>query len=155
MERFFYIQNQYPHLSNPLVNVFSLTPESYFMIILASIFISLAILIHIYIWVLESFLWDKPRGLETFNMDSHRATLTKEMAVNQGLYNLMLAVVAFAGLMALWWGSLGVAKALVLAGAGSMAVAGLFLFATSADKRRPALIQLIPPLAGVIATVLI
>lgn len=125
------------------------------MLILASIFVSLAVLIHIYIWVLESFLWDKPRGLQTFNMESNRAALTKEMAVNQGLYNLLLAVVAFAGLIALWSGSLAVAKALIFAGAGSMAIAGIFLFATSADKRRPALIQLVPPLVGVIAAALI
>ena len=88
-------------------------------------------------------------------MDSNRAALTKEMAANQGLYNLLLAVVAFAGLIALWSGSLAVAKALIFAGAGSMAIAGIFLFATSADKRRPALIQLVPPLLGVIAAALI
>lgn len=125
------------------------------MLILASIFVALAVLIHIYIWVLESFLWDKPRGLATFNMDAQRAALTKEMAVNQGLYNLMLALVALAGLIALWTGAIAVGKALIFAGAGSMAIAGIFLFATSADKRRPALIQLVPPLVGVVATLLV
>ncbi|WP_346844428.1 DUF1304 domain-containing protein [uncultured Rothia sp.] len=125
------------------------------MTILASIFIALAVLIHIYIWVLETFLWDKPKGLKTFNMDANRAALTKEMAANQGLYNLMLAMVALVGLILLWPGTISTGKALIFAGAGSMAVAGIFLFVTSPDKRRPALVQLLPPLIGVISTALI
>lgn len=125
------------------------------MTILASIFIALAVLIHIYIWVFETFLWDKPKGLKTFNLDANRAALTKEMAVNQGLYNLMLAMVALVGLTLLWAGETSTGKALIFAGVGSMALAGIFLFVTSPDKRRPALVQLLPPLIGVISTALI
>ena len=125
------------------------------MTILASIFIALAVLIHIYIWVLETFLWDKPKGLKTFNLDANRAALTKEMAVNQGLYNLMLAMVALVGLTLLWAGETSTGEALIFAGVGSMALAGIFLFVTSPDKRRPALVQLLPPLIGVISTALI
>lgn len=119
------------------------------MLITSLVFVAVAILIHIYIWVLETFLWDQPKGMKVFGNTPERAAITKEMAVNQGLYNLMLALVAAVGAGATVagasWGS-----ALIFAGAGSMAVAGIFLFLTSPDKRKPALTQLVPPLLGVI-----
>lgn len=63
----------------------------------ASIVIALTALLHIYILVLEMFLWDKPKGLRAFNMTLERAQATKVLAANQGLYNGFLA----AGLL---WG---------------------------------------------------
>ena len=90
-----------------------------------TVFAFVAIAIHVYIWIIESFLWTKPRGRETFGMTEEFAESTKEMAANQGLYNLMLAWIAATGLLA-------------------------FLFLPSPDKRKPALIQLTPPLLALI-----
>lgn len=119
------------------------------MLWIALIFLTLAAVLHVYIWVLEQFLWDKPQGLKTFRLDPEFATNTKEMAANQGLYNLMLAVVTLIGVIGVWaeheWG-----YALAYAGAGSMVVAGAYLALTSADKRKAALIQLTPGLIGVL-----
>ena len=56
-----------------------------------TVFAFVAIAIHVYIWIIESFLWTKPKGRETFGMTEEFAESTKEMAANQGLYNLMLA----------------------------------------------------------------
>lgn len=52
---------------------------------------------HIYILILEMFLWTKPRGLKTFDMTLELAESSKVLAANQGLYNGFLA----AGLL---WG---------------------------------------------------
>jgi putative membrane protein len=67
------------------------------MSIAASIIIGLVALIHIYIVVLQMFLWDKPAGLKAFRQTKEAAAITKVLAANQGLYNGFLA----AGLL---WG---------------------------------------------------
>ena len=121
------------------------------MLTVVTVFAFVAIAIHVYIWILESFLWTKPKGREVFNMSEEFAESTKDMAANQGLYNLMLAWVAATGLLAFWFGGLTqVGIALMFAGLGSMAVAGIYLFLTSKDKRKPALIQFTPPLLALI-----
>lgn len=48
-------------------------------------------LIHVYILVLEMFLWTKPAGLRAFNLTAERAQSSKVLAMNQGLYNGFLA----------------------------------------------------------------
>lgn len=117
------------------------------MLVVSIIFIILSALLHIYIWVLEQFLWDKPQGMKTFNLSPEFAKATKELAANQGLYNLLLAIIMLVGIIALTtdqsWGA-----ALCFAGAGSTVIAGLFLLITSPTKAKPAIIQLTPGLIG-------
>lgn len=115
-----------------------------------TVFAFVAIAIHVYIWIIEAFLWTKPKGREIFGLTEEFAESTKELAANQGLYNLMLAWVAATGLLAFWFGSPQVGVALMFAGLGSMVVAGSYLFLTSPAKRKPALIQLTPPLLSLI-----
>lgn len=67
----------------------------------AAIVVALIALLHIYILVLEVFLWDKPAGLRAFGMSQEKATATKVLGANQGIYNGFLA----AGLLwGLWLG---------------------------------------------------
>jgi putative membrane protein len=66
----------------------------------ANIVVAIVALIHVYILVLEMFLWDRPIGLRTFNMDLDFAIATRVMAANQGLYNGFLAAGLFWGLFA-------------------------------------------------------
>ena len=47
---------------------------------------------HVYILVLEMFLWTKPRALKVFGISKDFAESTQAMAANQGLYNGFLAV---------------------------------------------------------------
>ena len=61
-------------------------------LITASIFAMLAGLLHVYIFVMESFLWTSRSTRETFSMGADEAEQTKEMAFNQGFYNLFLAI---------------------------------------------------------------
>lgn len=58
---------------------------------IAIVLTALVALIHIYILVLEMFLWDKPRGLKVFGLTQELASQTKALAANQGLYNGFLA----------------------------------------------------------------
>jgi len=63
--------------------------------------VGLVTLIHLYIVVLEMFLWDRPHGRKVFGNSAEFASASKVLAANQGLYNGFLA----AGL--LWGLSMG------------------------------------------------
>ena len=54
---------------------------------------------HIYILVLEMFLWTKPAGLRAFGLTPDFAEQTAVLAANQGLYNGFLAAGLIWGLM--------------------------------------------------------
>ncbi|CAN5420382.1 DUF1304 domain-containing protein [soil metagenome] len=107
----------------------------------ALVFAALAALLHVYIFVMESFTWTSPRTRATFGTTVEEAEATKLLAFNQGFYNLFLAVVTGIGVAAIALGHTGVGAALVFSGAGSMAAAALVLVASSPDKARSALIQ--------------
>ena len=55
-------------------------------------------LFHVYVFVLETFLWTTPLGMKTFRNTPERAEATKSFAVNQGVYNSFLAAGIFWGL---------------------------------------------------------
>lgn len=61
------------------------------MSIAAAIVVGLVAVLHIYILVLEMFLWDKPAGLRAFGQTQEAARASKVLAANQGLYNGFLA----------------------------------------------------------------
>jgi putative membrane protein len=61
------------------------------MRVLADIVVLLVALLHVYILVLEMFLWTKPAGLRAFGLSQELAVATKALAANQGLYNGFLA----------------------------------------------------------------
>ena len=65
---------------------------------LANVVVGLVALLHVYILVLEMFLWDKPRGLRAFGQTLEAAKASKVLAANQGLYNGFLAAGLFWGL---------------------------------------------------------
>ena len=54
---------------------------------------------HLYILVLEMFLWTKPAGLRAFGLTQEFAEQTAVLAANQGLYNGFLAAGLIWGLM--------------------------------------------------------
>lgn len=118
------------------------------------IFAGLAALIHVYIFVLESVQWTAPATRKTFGTSAEEAEATKEMAYNQGFYNLFLAIVTVTGIVLIALDQTAAGAALVFAGAGSMVAAGLVLITSSPSKARSALIQLVPPAIGVVALIL-
>ena len=53
----------------------------------ATILIALVAIIHVYIVVLEMFLWDTKTGHKAFNLSADFARDSRVLAANQGLYN--------------------------------------------------------------------
>jgi len=123
------------------------------MIAAGLVLAALAALVHVYIFTLESLTWTSPRTRATFGTTPEGAEATMELAFNQGFYNLFLAVVAAAGVVATATGADAVGAALVLAGTGSMLAAALVLVLSSPDKARAAATQGVFPLLAVVATV--
>ena len=109
--------------------------------------------IHVYIFVMESLTWTSARTRATFGTSREEAEATKELAFNQGFYNLFLAVLVVLGIVLYAVDRQDVGLTLVVAGAGSMVAAGLVLILSSPSKARAALVQLVPPLLGVIGVV--
>ena len=111
------------------------------MSLLANIVVGLIGVLHVYILVLEMFLWDKPAGMRAFGNTQAAAAATKVLAANQGLYNGFLAAGLFWGL------SLGAAgtpvKVFFLL---CVLVAGLYGAATA--SRKILFIQAIPAAIG-------
>jgi putative membrane protein len=68
------------------------------MSLASNIAVGIVALIHVYILVLEMFLWDKPAGLRAFGQTQEAATASKVLAANQGLYNGFLAAGLFLSL---------------------------------------------------------
>jgi putative membrane protein len=111
------------------------------MALAANIVIGLIGLIHVYILVLEMFLWTSPTGRKAFGTKPDFAEATKVLAANQGLYNGFLAAGLFWGL------SLGAAgfqvKVFFLL---CVLTAGVYGAATA--SRKILVIQAIPALLG-------
>lgn len=107
------------------------------MTFITNLVIGLIALLHVYILVLEMFLWEKPAGLRAFKMTREKAQITRVLAANQGLYNGFLAA-------GLFWG--------LLLGAEGSAVKVFFLFCVliagaygaATVSRKILLIQAIP-----------
>ena len=61
------------------------------MILAANVLVGIVALLHVYILVLEMFLWTKPAGMRAFRRTPEQARDSATLAANQGLYNGFLA----------------------------------------------------------------
>ena len=68
------------------------------MAILSLILVGLVALEHVYILILEMFLWTTPRGQRAFGTTPEFARESRSLAANQGLYNGFLAAGLFWGI---------------------------------------------------------
>ena len=111
---------------------------------LGTILIALIAILHVYILVLEMFLWEKPYGLKAFGNTLEKAQLTRVLAQNQGLYNGFLAAGLFWSLLAPTACAVAIANFFL----GCVLVAGIYGGLTASKKiiyiqAVPALITLI------------
>ncbi|GGC09434.1 membrane protein [Oxalicibacterium flavum] len=113
------------------------------MTLLADLVVALIALVHIYILVLEMFLWTRPAGRKAFGMTPEQAEATRVMAANQGLYNGFLA----AGLI---WGLLAGADGfcIKLFFLGCILVAGIYGACTA--SRKILFVQALPAAVGIL-----
>jgi len=125
-------------------------------VIIGSIFVLIAALIHLLIFFLESVLWSRPAVWKRFGLKTQaEADIVKPMAFNQGFYNVFLALGAGTGLVMLGstnWQQGGIA--LSIFACLSMVLAALVLITSSPKLARSAAIQGVAPLIGVVFLVL-
>ena len=112
---------------------------------LATALTGLVALLHLYVLVLEMFLWTRPLGLKTFRNTPEKAELTRVLAANQGLYNGFLA----AGLV---YGVATGSREFCLFFLGCVVVAGLY--GAWSVNRRIFFIQALPALLAIAATLM-
>ena len=115
---------------------------------------ALAALLHVYIFVLESITWTSPGTRRVFGTTEQEALVTKPLALNQGFYNLFLALEVVVGVVVHVAGHEDVGLALVLAGVGSMLAAAVVLVVSSPDKASAAVKQGAFPLVAVVLLVI-
>jgi putative membrane protein len=113
--------------------------------IVADVLIGLVALIHVYIVVLEMFLWTTPRARAAFGTTEEFARESKTLAANQGLYNGFLA-------LALVWGLVADQYQLQLYGLVCVIVAGLYGAATA--SKRILFVQVLPAALALVALLL-
>ncbi|MGH1563275.1 DUF1304 domain-containing protein [Mumia sp. DW29H23] len=119
------------------------------MTVLAVVFAALAAALHVWIFVMESVRWEHPSTRRTFRMSAEDAAATREMAYNQGFYNLFLAVTTTVGLVLLGVDQTDAGRALVFAGCGSMLAAAVVLVVRSPARLRAGVAQGTAPLLAV------
>lgn len=107
----------------------------------ANIAVGSVALIHVYILVLEMFLWERPTGLRAFGLSKEFAAATRVLAANQGLYNGFLA----AGLI---WGLSTENVSVQYFFLGCVLVAGVYGALTA--SRKILWIQAAPALAAMV-----
>ena len=123
------------------------------MKITATIFLGLASIIHIYIFLMESIWWGTNKINKAFNVSPEDALVLKGFAFNQGYYNLFLAMEILLGLF-LWFGpGPKVGAALCAFSAASMLGAATVLILSAPHLKRAAFIQGAAPFIALILLV--
>jgi putative membrane protein len=112
---------------------------------IAKILVVLVILIHVYIVVLEMFLWNTAAGRRAFGISEEFARQTRVFAANQGLYNLFIVIGLLWGLS---FGPVGELTRLIFL--GFVSIAGIFGGLTV--NGRIFLVQGLPGLLALAAT---
>lgn len=106
------------------------------MTLAARLAILLVALLHVYIMVLEMFLWTRPAGRRAFGLSAEFAQASRVLAANQGLYNGFLA----AGLLWSLWPAAPAGLATFFL--GCVLLAGVYGAATA--SRKILLVQALP-----------
>jgi len=124
-------------------------------LLVGSILLVIAGLVHVYIFTLESLSWSKPKTWKTFGIATQAdAETTKPLAYNQGWYNLFLAIGTIGGVVL---GStprfIAVGFAIAIFAGLSMAAAALVLITSNRRLARAAALQGVAPLVGSILVI--
>lgn len=120
------------------------------MIVAGLVLAGLAAALHVYIFWLESVVWTT-RARAVFGTSEQEAAATRELAFNQGFYNLFLAIAVALGIVLFTVGSTAVGATLVFTGTGSMVAAALVLVLHDRRYAKAAMVQGVVPALAVIA----
>jgi len=69
------------------------------MSLVATILVAIVALLHVYFFILETFLWTKRYGRRVFRLSEEAARQTASLAANQGVYNGFVAAGLFRALV--------------------------------------------------------
>lgn len=122
------------------------------LVLVGSVFVFVAAVVHLGFFFLESVLWAKPRVQALFGVrNPEDGEVLRPLMFNQGFYNVFLALGAGIGLVlygteTTFEGGLGVAMFSLV----SMLLAGLVLLASDRALWRGALLQAGPPLIALV-----
>jgi putative membrane protein len=121
-------------------------------LIIGAIFVAIAGLIHIAIFLFESLLWNRPGTWKRFGVKTQEeADILRPMAYNQGFYNVFLALGAGAGLVMLASTNVQQAgAALSIFVCLSMLLASVVLLFSNPKLARAAAFQGVAPLIALI-----
>jgi putative membrane protein len=103
---------------------------------------AIASLLHVVIFVMESVLWTRPTVWRRFGLKTaDEAATTQPLALNQGFYNLFLAIGTATGIGLTAGGNHESGLALVTFCCGSMVAAAAVLVSSDPAKARAAVVQ--------------
>ena len=126
------------------------------MPILAILAAAIAALIHLWFFVLESLLFERPTVFARFGLRSAEdAAVVRPMAFNQGFYNLFLAAGIAVGILLIANGQEPAGRAIVPFACACMVGAGIVLLATNRRFLAAAALQAGPPLVAIVAAFLL
>jgi len=124
------------------------------MLAVALVLAVLAAVLHVAIFTMEAVLFSaRPDVQERFRTPPADVAAVRSWALNQGFYNLFLAVGALVGAGLAAAGRHDVGLALVLTTCGSMAAAAVVLVLSDRRMARAALLQGVLPLLAVVFSV--
>ena len=118
------------------------------MDVVANLLVLAVAAIHVYIVILEMFLWRTARGMRAFGTDQAFADRSAPLAANQGLYNAFLVA-------GLGWGLIAadpVGFQVTVFFLGCVIVAGLYGAATV--SRRILIVQAVPAAIALVAVLI-
>jgi putative membrane protein len=124
----------------------------------AIVFALLAAAIHVLFFVLESVLFRRPFAWRTFGIRTQQdAETTRDWALNQGFYNMFLAVSVVVGVLLQLSSNAAAVSAgvgMVLLGTASMVGAALVLLVTKPALLRGVAIQGVAPLLAILSVLI-
>ena len=115
----------------------------------------LAAIVHVWFFVLETVIFDRPRTWSRFGVASaEQAAVVRSWAWNQGFYNLFLAAGVAAGLALDATGD-AAGGAVTIFACASMTAAGVVLVAHDRRFLLASLVQAVPPVVAILALALL
>ncbi|MFY2559455.1 DUF1304 domain-containing protein [Corallococcus terminator] len=117
---------------------------------LAQVFAVIAALIHVLFFVMESVVFSKPKVWKRFGLKSQAdADVVKPMALNQGFYNLFLALGVLVGVVLVHTDAVASGVAAVVFGCACMVLAALVLVSSNRHFLKASLVQGALPLLAI------
>lgn len=123
------------------------------MLIVGLLLAAAAAAFHVFVFALESLRWTEPATRKIFGVATEADAVTmKQLAFNQGFYNLFLALTTLIGIALMISGLGTVGLTLIFAGTGMMLAAALVLVLSDRTKMRAAALQGGLPLLAIVVT---